>query len=75
MPKACQGDIEENVHASVKDGINIVYVSNVREVLYEVFGELPVAQSWRDKYPLLELYGAPDGAVAGGAGSTITAAP
>jgi Lon-like ATP-dependent protease len=60
IPQACQGDVEENVHASVKEGIDIVYVSNVREVLYEVFGQLPVAESWKDKYPLLELYGTAD---------------
>jgi Lon-like ATP-dependent protease len=73
VPQACQGDIEENVHASVKDGIDIVYVSNVREVLYEVFGELPVAESWKDKYPLLELYGAADGPAPTSPSSTLNA--
>lgn len=73
VPQACQGDIEENVHASVKDGIDIVYVSNVREVLYEVFGQLPVADSWKDKYPLLELYGAADGPAPTSPSSTLNA--
>lgn len=44
---------------SVKEGIAIVYASNVREVLYEVFGHMPVSDKWRDSYPLLDLYGSP----------------
>ena len=38
VPEANRADIEENVPASVKEGIDIVYVENVEEVLDEVFG-------------------------------------
>lgn len=54
VPAACRGDIEANVHASVKEGIEIVYVHHVREVLYEVFGDLH--DQWKEKYPLLDIY-------------------
>ncbi|CED82275.1 atp-dependent protease la [Phaffia rhodozyma] len=54
VPAACRGDIEANVHASVKQGIEIIYVNHVREVLYEVFGDLH--GQWKDKYPLLDIY-------------------
>ena len=36
-PAANQADIEENVPASVKQGIRFVYVEDVHEVLDEVF--------------------------------------
>lgn len=42
LPDASKGnqlDIEENVPASVKEGITLVYVEDVRSVLKEVFGE------------------------------------
>jgi ATP-dependent Lon protease len=38
-PAANKADIEENVPASVKEGIKFVYVEDVKEVLVEVFGE------------------------------------
>ncbi|KAG2018527.1 ATP-dependent protease La [Coprinopsis cinerea AmutBmut pab1-1] len=38
VPEANRADIEENVPQSVKEGIDIVYVENVEEVLDEVFG-------------------------------------
>jgi len=62
VPLGVKSDIEANVPDSVKEGIEIVYVSNVREVLYEVFGTLPIADRWKDgKYPLelLDLYTLP----------------
>lgn len=61
VPLGVRSDIEANVPDSVKDGIEIVYVSNVREVLYEVFGTLPVADRWKERYPLdlLDLYRLP----------------
>ena len=37
-PAANRADIEENVPDSVKEGIRLVYVEDVREVLREVFG-------------------------------------
>lgn len=36
-PAANRADIEENVPESVKEGIRLVYVENVKEVLCEVF--------------------------------------
>lgn len=37
-PAANRADIEENVPESVKEGIRLIYVEDVREVLREVFG-------------------------------------
>ncbi|KAJ4468787.1 ATP-dependent protease La [Lentinula aciculospora] len=37
-PAANRADIEENVPDSVKEGIKLIYVEDVREVLKEVFG-------------------------------------
>ncbi|KAL7413995.1 Lon protease C-terminal proteolytic domain-containing protein [Mrakia frigida] len=74
VPLGVKSDIEANVPDSVKEGIQIVYVSNVREVLYEVFGTLPIADRWKDgKYPLelLDLYTLP-GPTEGGS-STLEA--
>ena len=48
-PEAVRADVEENVPDSVKEGIRIVYVENVEEVLEEVFkirvGELAEGES------------------------------
>lgn len=53
VPAACRSDIEHNVSASVKEGMEIVYAEDVRDVLGKVFAgeaiatkvaELPVAQ-------------------------------
>ncbi|EJD45962.1 ATP-dependent protease La [Auricularia subglabra TFB-10046 SS5] len=51
-PAANQADIEENVPASVKQGIEFVYVDNVHQVLHEVFGSDPVAERWKETLPL-----------------------
>ncbi|KAJ7716972.1 Lon protease C-terminal proteolytic domain-containing protein [Mycena maculata] len=53
-PGANRADIEENVPASVKEGIRFVYVEDVREVLHEVFRGTPVAEGWRETLPLVE---------------------
>ncbi|BGP14322.1 hypothetical protein JCM10213_004449 [Rhodosporidiobolus nylandii] len=42
-PLGCKPDIEHNVPASVKDGIDIVYVENVGEVIQHAFAGRPVA--------------------------------
>ncbi|EKM58559.1 uncharacterized protein PHACADRAFT_88806 [Phanerochaete carnosa HHB-10118-sp] len=47
-PAANRPDIEENVPESVKTGIRFVYVEDVREVLREVFGNEPIAQTWKE---------------------------
>jgi Lon-like ATP-dependent protease len=41
-PAANRADIEENVPESVKEGIRLVYVDNVSEVLEEVFAGTPL---------------------------------
>ncbi|KAJ6475802.1 Lon protease C-terminal proteolytic domain-containing protein [Mycena vitilis] len=53
-PGANRADIEENVPASVKDGIRFVYVEDVREVLHEVFRGEPIAERWRETLPVVE---------------------
>ncbi|KAK4701239.1 ATP-dependent Lon protease, partial [Phenoliferia sp. Uapishka_3] len=42
-PAACRADIEHNVPASVKEGIEIVYVENVAQVIAEAFAGTPIA--------------------------------
>lgn len=46
-PAANRADIEENVPESVKEGIRLVYVDNVSEVLEEVFADTPVLERWK----------------------------
>lgn len=41
-PAACRADIEHNVHDSVKEGIEIVYVDNVAEVIQQAFPNSPL---------------------------------
>ncbi|KAF8175850.1 ATP-dependent protease La [Pholiota molesta] len=50
-PAANQADIEENVPASVKEGIRFVYVENVNQVLQEVFAESEQVAKWRETLP------------------------
>ncbi|KAJ3909452.1 Lon protease C-terminal proteolytic domain-containing protein [Lentinula edodes] len=47
-PAANRADIEENVPDSVKEGIKLIYVEDVREVLKEVFGGAVVEGSGED---------------------------
>lgn len=47
-PAANRADIEENVPESVKDGINFVYVEDVRQVLQEVFKNEPITERWKE---------------------------
>ncbi|GAA5957157.1 hypothetical protein JCM3765_005423 [Sporobolomyces pararoseus] len=42
-PMGCKPDIEHNVPASVKEGIEIVYVENVGEVIQQAFEGQPIA--------------------------------
>ncbi|GAA5935616.1 ATP-dependent Lon protease PIM1 [Sporobolomyces koalae] len=42
-PIGCKPDIEHNVPASVKEGIEIVYVENVGEVIQQAFEGQPIA--------------------------------
>lgn len=51
-PAANRADIEENVPESVKTGIELVYVDNVRQVLSEVFAGSEVAKQWETTLPL-----------------------
>ncbi|SCV67494.1 BQ2448_5105 [Microbotryum intermedium] len=41
-PQACRADIEHNVPESVKEGIEIVYVENVSQVIKEAFEGHPI---------------------------------
>ncbi|KAK4050081.1 ATP-dependent Lon protease pim1 [Microbotryomycetes sp. JL201] len=41
-PLACKPDIDHNVPESVKEGINIVYVENVAQVIREAFAGQPI---------------------------------
>ncbi len=56
-PAANQADIEENVPASVKEGIRFVYVENVNQVLQAVFAgaaggaNAEVLERWRATLP------------------------
>ncbi|ORY88801.1 Lon protease C-terminal proteolytic domain-domain-containing protein [Leucosporidium creatinivorum] len=43
-PAACRPDIEHNVPDSVKEGINIVYVENVAQVIEEAFEGHPIVE-------------------------------
>ncbi|KAK4058298.1 ATP-dependent Lon protease pim1 [Microbotryomycetes sp. JL221] len=43
-PLACKPDIEHNVPESVKEGINIVYVENVAQVIKEAFADQPIVE-------------------------------
>lgn len=43
-PEACRADIEHNVPDSVKEGINIVYVENVSQVIREAFEGMPIVE-------------------------------
>lgn len=51
-PSANRADIEENVPASVKHGIEFVYVDNVHQVLHEVFRGEAVAERWKESLPV-----------------------
>jgi Lon-like ATP-dependent protease len=51
-PAANRADVEENVPASVKEGIRFVYVEDIREVLHEVFKGEKVAERWKETLPL-----------------------
>lgn len=53
-PGANRADIEENVPESVKTGIRFVYVEDVREVLHEVFRDMPLMERLKDTLPLEE---------------------
>jgi len=52
-PAANRADVEENVPASVKEGIRFVFVETVDEVLLEVFGSVEgqeeVIERWRQR--------------------------
>jgi len=47
-PAANRADIEENVPGSVKEGIQFVYVEDVRQVLQEAFKDEPIAERWKE---------------------------
>lgn len=56
-PAANRADIEENVPASVKEGIRFVYVENVNQVLQAVFAgtsgneNAALLERWRETLP------------------------
>jgi Lon-like ATP-dependent protease len=52
VPAACKSDIDENVPPSVKEGIEFVFVDDVRQVLHELFGHEELGQKLRDNLPL-----------------------
>ena len=49
MPAGCRSDIEYNVPPSVKEGIEFVYVENVREVLAVVFKGQKVLETLEER--------------------------
>ncbi|BEI86253.1 hypothetical protein CcaverHIS002_0605400 [Cutaneotrichosporon cavernicola] len=51
VPLACKSDIDENVPVSVKEGIEFVFVDDVRQVLAEVFRGSPAAERWLETLP------------------------
>jgi Lon-like ATP-dependent protease len=52
VPAACKSDIDENVPASVKEGIEFVFVDDVRQVLHEVFRGTEAAERWKETLPI-----------------------
>lgn len=51
VPLACKSDIDENVPASVKEGIEFVFVDDVRQVIAEVFRGSEAAERWLETLP------------------------
>lgn len=51
VPLACKSDIDENVPTSVKEGIEFVFVDDVRQVLAEVFRGTEVSERWLETLP------------------------
>ena len=49
---ACKSDIDENVPASVKSGIEFVFVEEVKQVLHEVFRGTDVAKRLEEMMPI-----------------------
>ncbi|KAF7294039.1 Lon protease-like protein, mitochondrial [Mycena kentingensis (nom. inval.)] len=52
VPAGNRGKVEEDVPQSVKEGIRLVYVEDVREVLHEVFAGELVAERWKEMLPV-----------------------
>lgn len=52
VPVACKSDIDENVPDSVKEGIEFVFVDEVRQVLHEVFAGTEAEERWRETLPV-----------------------
>lgn len=52
VPAACKSDIDENVPPSVKEGIEFVFVDDVRQVLHEVFANEPLKKRLDADLPL-----------------------
>ena len=52
VPSACKSDIDENVPASVKEGIEFVFVDEVRQVLHEVFRGTEISDRWKETLPV-----------------------
>jgi Lon-like ATP-dependent protease len=52
VPLACKPDIDENVPASVKEGIEFVFVEEVRQVLHEVFKGTDAVTRWKETLPM-----------------------
>lgn len=52
VPSACKPDIDENVPASVKEGIEFVYVDDIRQALHEVFKGTEAQKRWQETLPM-----------------------
>ncbi|ORY25656.1 Lon protease C-terminal proteolytic domain-domain-containing protein [Naematelia encephala] len=52
VPVACKSDIDENVPDSVKEGIEFVFVDEVRQVLHEVFRGTEAEERWKETLPV-----------------------
>jgi Lon-like ATP-dependent protease len=56
LPASVRNTVEKDVPPSVKAGIELVYATNAREVLYEVFKDTHLPAQWKGKFPLEEDY-------------------
>jgi Lon-like ATP-dependent protease len=52
VPAACKSDIDENVPPSVKEGIEFVFVDDVRQVLHELFANEPLQKALSEHLPM-----------------------
>ncbi|ORX37316.1 Lon protease C-terminal proteolytic domain-domain-containing protein [Kockovaella imperatae] len=52
VPAANKVNIQDDVHETVKEGIEFVYVENLNQVLREVFAGEATAEKWKETLPI-----------------------